>query len=201
MYLGVTTTIGVSGSSQSDVGVLGALGTAAFEEFGLGMVTSAGWGSSTSSSAAMFINLYRRVTPAGSADFDESGTVDQHDITFLQDAFGSSSATFDLNDDLEVNDDDLTSLLQDLGTVRGDLDLDADVDANDFAVLGANMNTAGVWSLGDLNRSGTVTLADYSLLAANYGYDNNGFSRSSVPEPAVLVDLMIACLFAARRHR
>lgn len=53
-------------------------------------------------------------------------------------------------------------------TRYGDANLDGTVGIADFARLGANYNQPGRWATGDFNFDGTVGIADFSLLGANY---------------------------------
>ena len=55
-------------------------------------------------------------------------------------------------------------------TLAGDANLDGSVGLADFSLLGANFNTSNRrWSQGDFDYNGNVTLADFSTLASNYG--------------------------------
>lgn len=53
-------------------------------------------------------------------------------------------------------------------TLYGDANLNGTVDIADFSALAANFNAAGPWVRGDFNYSGTVTIADFALLAGNF---------------------------------
>lgn len=53
-------------------------------------------------------------------------------------------------------------------TLCGDTNLNGSVDLADYNTLAANFDKPGDWSQGDFNYDGTVDLADYNLLAANF---------------------------------
>ena len=54
--------------------------------------------------------------------------------------------------------------------IGGDATLDDEVNLADFNVLAANFGqSSGTWQTADFNRDGLVNLADFNLLAANFG--------------------------------
>lgn len=128
----------------------------------------------------------------------------------LQDtlAAGNDPPEFDLDDDSDVDSHDLDYWLSTIAqTVPGDTNFDRRVNITDLANLSAYMNRAGAWSVGDFDRHsdttstlGTVTLADYAILAGNYGDDGTRSARGTVPEPfATTSALAIAGVLLSRR--
>jgi len=54
-------------------------------------------------------------------------------------------------------------------TLKGDLNGDGSVSIADFIILASNFNSPGDWSKGDLNGDGLVTISDFIDLASNFG--------------------------------
>ena len=69
-------------------------------------------------------------------------------------------------------------------TLAGDANLSGGVSIADFSILAANFNQSGRWATGDFNYSGTVEIGDFALLAANFNQVVSLARASSVPEPA-----------------
>jgi hypothetical protein len=85
-------------------------------------------------------------------------------------------------------------------TIAGDVDYDGDVDRADAARFALNFGrtTGSIWTDGDFNGDGQVSLADWSLLQQNLG--SAAPSPVGVPEPSGLA-LMALGLLAAGRKR
>lgn len=60
------------------------------------------------------------------------------------------------------------------GTLAGDANLDGTVDIADFGRLAANFNLAGTWLNGDFDYSGVTDIADFSLLAGQFNQTVSG---------------------------
>lgn len=87
-------------------------------------------------------------------------------------------------------------------TLAGDANLDGTVSIADFSRLAANFNFLGGWDRGDFNYDGTTTIADFALLAANF---NRQLARgpANVPEPATLgaAGSVFTLVLSRRRRR
>ncbi len=83
-----------------------------------------------------------------SADFNDSGTVDNADLAILQQAYG-------------VN-------------VGGDADGDGDTDGRDFLVWQRQYTSSALTVSADFNHSGTVDNADLAILQQSYGVNAGG---------------------------
>ena len=68
-------------------------------------------------------------------------------------------------------------------TLLGDANLDGTVGIADFSRLGANYNQAGFWDDGDFNYDGQIGIGDFSLLASNY---NNSIGPGSTARGAAV---------------
>ena len=66
-------------------------------------------------------------------------------------------------------------------TLNGDTNLDGTVGIADFSSLGANYNAAGGWSRGDFNYDSLVGIADFSQLASNYNQSIPSAPARSAP--------------------
>jgi hypothetical protein len=107
-------------------------------------------------------------------------------------------------------------------TLLGDANLDGKVNGTDFTLMAASFNQSGKsWDQGDFNYDGDVNGSDFVLLADNFNQfasqsavsaadlaaldafaAANGFSLTSVPEPAgAMVIAMAACGVLQRRSR
>jgi hypothetical protein len=85
--------------------------------------------------------------------------------------------------------------------LQGDFNSDRTVDIGDFAILGSNFNTPGVWETGDANEDDIVDIGDFALLAANFNQTATGsLPRAAVPEPttAALATLLLMALHRRR---
>ncbi len=91
-----------------------------------------------------------------------------------------------------------------VGTILmpGDANGDNVVDETDALRLAANWGQSGHWSTGDFDGDGVIGPADAAILAANWGYGTDSSSESSaVPEPGVLVALLIGALMLLAQRR
>src|SRR6266576_3699673 len=61
-------------------------------------------------------------------------------------------------------------------SLTGDLNGDGSVSIADFIILASNFNSPGDWSKGDLNGDGLVTISDFIDLASNFGTTYSGVS-------------------------
>jgi hypothetical protein len=69
-------------------------------------------------------------------------------------------------------------------TVAGDANLNGTVSLDDFTNLAAAFGAPGGWARGDFNYDGQVTLDDFTTLAANFGASvPANTAHRSVPEP------------------
>jgi len=83
----------------------------------------------------------------------------------------------------------------------GDTDGDYIVDEGDAMTLAAHWGQSGSWAEGDFDGDGVVGPRDAAILAANWGFGTGG-ELSAVPEPGVLVTLLIgALMLLVRRSR
>ncbi|MEM1012113.1 MAG: PEP-CTERM sorting domain-containing protein [Planctomycetota bacterium] len=123
-------------------------------------------------------------------NLNEFGGTDAFDIDFLADAILSDTYSWllDLNADGDVTDSDMDSLLGNVfETVRGDADLNGTVDLADFGILRANFGTDAGWAGGDFDGDGSVSLADFGLLRSSFGFDRETGDRAgSLTFPAAL---------------
>lgn len=70
-------------------------------------------------------------------------------------------------------------------TLAGDANLDGSVSIADFSRLAANFNMQGGWAAGDFDYDGMSGLADFALLAGNFNRQLPA-DPARVPEPAML---------------
>ncbi len=113
----------------------------------------------------------------GDLNFD--GFTNAADIDLLFASFGSTDWLFDLDADggllsnSPADRDDVVVLVETvLGTAFGDATLDGLVNLADFNVLAANFGSTGAgWAGGDFNGDGLVDLMDFNVLAANFGFN------------------------------
>jgi hypothetical protein len=97
---------------------------------------------------------------------------------------------------------DQTSLLL-RSTFYGDANLDGHVNFTDFAILTTNFGMSGMWSQGDFDYDGLVTIGDQALLSAyfNQSVPADLPRTPRVPEPATLTLLGLSTAFSLRRRR
>jgi len=86
-------------------------------------------------------------------------------------------------------------------TRSGDANVDGTVTLDDFTALAAQFGQTGTWDQGDFNYDGNVNLDDFTSLAANFGQSAADLPRSSVPEPTAIGLLAVAAGFVTRRRR
>ncbi len=73
------------------------------------------------------------------------------------------------------------------GTLYGDANLSGSVSLDDFTALAANFGLSGNWINGDFNYDGLIDLNDFTPLAANFGLSVSADgARSAVPEPGAI---------------
>ena len=71
---------------------------------------------------------------------------------------------------IDVRIDNLTIDVEELLRLAGDANGDGSVTIADFAILRANFGTSGSsFEMGDFNEDGDVTIADFAILRANFG--------------------------------
>ena len=155
-------------------------------------------------SAVIFFSLYNPVSRGGAAgDFDLNGSVDQIDITLLQDqvADPDPDLAFDLNGDELVDGDDLDFLMSNiLGTVPGDCNLDGMVNNGDMSLLASYFNSTSVWYYGDFDRNGFTTAADFAQMSANWGYGTD-IRGANVPESQAIILIPLLLMFGHQCSR
>ncbi|MFP4053853.1 MAG: PEP-CTERM sorting domain-containing protein [Phycisphaerae bacterium] len=111
-------------------------------------------------------------TPRG----DLSGNTDVYmeDVTLLQQAVlagDEPGVTTDLTGDGLLDSADVDHLVEQIiGSRPGDANLDWSVSLADLSTLAANWGGSADWSGGDFNSDGTVSLADLSALVAHWGH-------------------------------
>lgn len=101
-------------------------------------------------------------TAETSGDLNSDGVTDANDIDLIyaEIQVPTGDAIFDLTGDTLVNQDDVDQLvLNMIGTHYGDADLDGDVDIADFVVLAANFGRADASSWSEGNFDGTGGVA------------------------------------------
>ena len=99
--------------------------------------------------------------------------------------------------------DDVLSL-QAYQALPGDADGDGEVSFLDFLQLANAFGSDGDWVAGDFTGDGTIGFEDFLELANNFGQSASEVAVSSVPEPALALQLAgIACAvgFFGRRQR
>ncbi len=91
-----------------------------------------------------------------------------------------------------------TCELAKLGLLEGDLDGDGSVALADFLELSANFGmNVDSYQQGDIDCNGTVELADFLALSANFGKSSQGIA--AVPEPASWLIFVIGALVLTTR--
>ena len=128
-------------------------------------------------------------------DFDDSGLLDGPDGDIICSNFGSESARYDLNGDLQVNETDLAEFLGYTNTLPGDLDFNGTIEFADFLQFATGFGEEGTWSQGDLNCDGELTFGDFLTLANHFG--ESGGSTESVPEPSSLLLALVTLISAS----
>ena len=87
-------------------------------------------------------------------------------------------------------------------TLLGDNNLDGTVGIADFSQLGANFNAAGsTWFRGDYNYDGTTGIADFALLAANYNRSLPAPSARGTVPEPAVMLPALAAMVMGRRRR
>jgi hypothetical protein len=109
-------------------------------------------------------------------------------VNFIASLDASALGSFATSYTLATSDEDLpgataleplTLQLTARVAIGGDATLDDAVNLADFNVLAANFGLDGrTWQTADFNRDGVVNLADFNILAANFGVSANGDSVS-----------------------
>jgi|GEM_PF-5865875 len=136
-------------------------------------------------------------------DFDESGVLDGPDGDIICANFGSESARYDLNGDLQVNETDLAEFLVYTHTLPGDLDFNGRVEFADFLQFARGFGEEGTWSQGDLDCDGAVAFGDFLTLSEHFG--ETVAPTEDVPEPSslqlALVVFASVSLFRSKRFR
>jgi hypothetical protein len=85
--------------------------------------------------------------------------------------------------------------------IPGDLNFDGTVSIADFITLAANFNKTGVtYADGDLNYDGTVSISDFIDLAAAFGNSLGTPPPAAAPQPASPFSVQTHNLFSATRH-
>jgi hypothetical protein len=156
----------------------------------------------------------------GTLDVDLlGGFIPSAEQTFTLMTYGSHTGQFSLLDfpplpagltwKLDYGPDSLVLSTTSGKNLAGDIDLDGDVDRSDAALFAPylGMTTPAVWSTGDFNGDQLTTLADLSLLQANFGTTlaSPPASTAAVPEPATCLLLFVGlcalpfCCEARRR--
>ena len=132
-------------------------------------------------------------------DFNNSGAFDTDDLNQLCNSYGSTSAVFDLNGDLQVDDADRDAFLEFADSLTGDVNLDGTVDVVDFLFVSRNFgNRQATWSDGDINCDGGVDVNDFLHVSQNFNLSRQETS-AVVPEPtASSVVVLCGCLLVVR---
>ena len=102
---------------------------------------------------------------------NQTGPTDAADIDFVFSQIGQTSNIWrsDLNVDGAVTLADVDLLLARVFLTRyGDANLDATVSIGDFSLLAANFNQPAGWAGGNFNGDANVSIGDFALLAANF---------------------------------
>ena len=120
----------------------------------------------------------------------------------------------DVNFDGQVTDDDRVALFAaatamgidvsgwTASPIPGDANLDGMVNEVDLQALAAKWGQSGDWLNGDFNDDGLIGPADVAILAANWGYGTSESNGGAVPEPGVLVLLLVgAAMLLVQRRR
>jgi len=149
-------------------------------------------------------------------DFDGSGGCDIDDLDDpgqLYDQLGSPNAQFDLDNSGTVDDGDLTMWLAQASAdnapkeyKRGDADLDGDVEGNDFTALALGFGSPGTWGDGNfvvdaVAGGGNVAGNDFTELALNFGHTSATAAGNAVPEPTMFYLMCTALLGLGLRAR
>jgi|GEM_PF-2743257 len=88
------------------------------------------------------------------------------------------------------------------GTLYGDANLSGTVSLDDFTALAANFGLSGNWVDGDFNYDGSINLNDFTPLAANFGLSVPAEgARGAVPEPATIAGCAMFAGVCAGRRR
>ncbi len=121
---------------------------------------------------------------------DGNSVTDARDVNAVFGAIlsGSFDWLFDFNADGSVGQSDVDLMLDGVfDTIRGDADLNGTVDLADFGILRANFGTQAGYGGGDFNGDGLVSLADFGLLRSSFGFDGTmGAAAGSLIFPAAL---------------
>ena len=87
-------------------------------------------------------------------------------------------------------------------SLEGDVNLDRTVNIADFSLLAANFGLTGTdWTRGDFNYDDTTNIADFSLMAANYGLTFTPASPARSVPEPTAALLVATIMTAARRRR
>jgi hypothetical protein len=83
----------------------------------------------------------------------------------------------------------------------GDANTDGTVNIADFAALAANFNVAGTtWTRGDFNYSGRTDVADFALLAGNFNRTSAASTMHSAAVPESAAVFMVAMFLCVGRR-
>jgi hypothetical protein len=115
-------------------------------------------------------------------DFNRDNVVDQADVAMFKQKLtlrGVPAATLDLKFDLTGNNTvdfkDVKTLQQFYDFPNGDANIDRTVNLADFNILAANFGLEErMWTQGDFNGDEIVNLQDFNILAGNFGISASG---------------------------
>ncbi len=139
-------------------------------------------------------NYVAGVNAYAAGDFDRDGELTDADIDLFKSALtlrgvaqtNSGNFKFDMNGNTAVDWKDVKILQGFFDIGDGDVNLDGLVDFTDFRILRDHFNQIDqTYVFGDLTGDDQVTLPDFRILEANYGFRSNILGLNLTPEPFV----------------